>query len=131
MIIPTQKITNASLENRALPIHILNRRVIEDISQVAGIPDDQTGFRIYAEIDTAMLLKSEGPYFVRISDAWTSQPVGSFVRLDATGDRVIRAVGGNLDSGIYSFNVYTREGRLLWSSIVRARANEHQIIVNK
>jgi hypothetical protein len=89
------------------------------------------GFVWYAEWDTSLFLKSEPPYFVRLSDPWTGLPAGSQLDLGPKEQRVMRVSGGGLDSGPYTLAVYTRDGRLVWTSIVRARGSSHQVVGNR
>lgn len=123
--------TQAAARQEALPFRLVTEDFVSGLKEKLGILPGSDGFVWYAELDSGLFVSSKGPYLARLSDPWTGQPKGTVQWLGAAEQRVLRLGGGDLDSGFYTLGVYTREGRLVWSSVVRARPGAHQVISNR
>ena len=114
-----------------LSLHVLGRDTVEEIRSYFDIPAGSSDFLVFGELDTAQFLRSEGPFQVVMTDIWNALPVGTIRLMSSAQDRILRFAGGNLDSGVFQIGVYNSQGRLVWSSIVRAEKGTHQVISNR
>jgi hypothetical protein len=114
-----------------LSLHLLARDTVDEIRSYLDIPAGSSDFLVFGELDTAQFLRSEGPFQVVMTDIWSALPVGTVRLMSTAQDRILRFAGGNLDSGVFQIGVYNSQGRLVWSSIVRAEKGTHQVISNR
>lgn len=123
----------SALESSKLPLsfHVLSRDTVEGIRNQLDIPEGSSDFLVFGELDTARFLRSEGPFQILMTDIWSAQPIGTVRMMSTANDRILRFAGGNLDSGVFQIGVYNTQGRLIWSSIVRAEKGTHQVISNR
>jgi hypothetical protein len=130
-LIGADVISRLADDKAPLSLHVLARDTVEEIRSYFDIPAGSSDFLVFGELDTAQFLRGEGPFQVVMTDIWTALPVGTVRVMSSAQDRILRFAGGNLDSGVFQIGVYNTQGRLVWSSIVRAEKGTHQVLSNR